>query len=234
MNYHIISTGNGTGAVFTNKTEATRYHQDHKGSTLVSTTSFPDRIPPKNKPGAKGVDSQAEKATSIIANPDDLTGPLVIHTDGSARPNPGPGGYGVVIVDSVGTRLEISQGYTKTTNNRMELMAVIALLETIPDISMTIFSDSEFMINSINNGWAKGWRAKGWKASKGPAKNPDLWGRLLDLIDSHPKARFQWVKGHSGNPHNERADKLAVAAAVGKSRVPDEGYHDKSSIAKGW
>jgi ribonuclease HI len=142
-----------------------------------------------------------------------------IYTDGSARGNPdGPGGYGCILqyVDSQGRlhEKEISQGYMKTTNNRMELMAAIAALRALKvPCDVTLTSDSRYLVDGIEKGWAVGWRARGWKkADKSPALNPDLWGELLELFERHT-VRLVWVRGHVGHPYNERCDALATTFA---------------------
>ena len=139
-----------------------------------------------------------------------------LYSDGASRGNPGPGGYGSILrfVDSKGGvhEREFSQGYRCTTNNRMELLGVISALELLKEpCSVDLYSDSKYVVDGITKGWAKGWRARGWvKSDKKPAKNPELWGRLLDLLDRHD-VRFHWVKGHADNPYNNRCDELAVA-----------------------
>ena len=139
-----------------------------------------------------------------------------IYTDGAAIGNPdGPGGYGVVLeyVDPKGELhvKELSGGYVRTTNNRMELTAVIAGLSALKyPCEVTITSDSKYVIDAIQQGWAKKWRAQGWmRNKKEKALNPDLWETLLDLLDVHD-VTFRWVKGHAGHPENERCDELAV------------------------
>ena len=140
-----------------------------------------------------------------------------IYTDGAARGNPdGPGGYGTVLeyVDTKGQlhKKELSQGYEKTTNNRMELMAVIA-----------VYSDSQYVVNAFNQHWVDGWIKKGWKRGKNePVKNVDLWKRLLEAKQKH-SVTFHWVKGHDGHPQNERCDELATTAADGTNLIVDEG-----------
>lgn len=133
-----------------------------------------------------------------------------IYTDGACRGNPGKGGFGAILVYE-GHEKEISGGERETTNNRMELMAAISALETLKEpCEVTLTSDSKYMIDSITKGWAISWKAKGWKkADKSPALNPDLWERLLKLLDIH-KVDFVWVRGHNGHPYNERCDKLAT------------------------
>ncbi len=133
-----------------------------------------------------------------------------IYTDGACRGNPGKGGFGAILVYGEHEK-EISGGERETTNNRMELMAAISALELLKEpCEVTLCSDSKYMIDSITKGWATSWKAKGWKkADKSPALNPDLWERLLALLEIH-KVSFVWVRGHNGHPYNERCDKLAT------------------------
>jgi ribonuclease HI len=145
-----------------------------------------------------------------------------IYTDGACSGNPGPGGYGVILKSGDSVK-EFSAGYKMTTNNRMELRAVIVGLEAIEEkCRVKIYSDSKYIVDAIQNGWAKRWRANNWyRNKKEKALNPDLWDRLLDLIDNH-YVDFQWVRGHAGHPENERCDALAVAATTGKNLLDDE------------
>lgn len=150
-----------------------------------------------------------------------------IYTDGSARGNPdGPGGYGAILsyVDSKGTehRKELSAGYKKTTNNRMELMAAIAGLEALNrPCTVELYSDSQYLVNAFNQNWIEGWIKKGWKRGKNePVKNVDLWKRLLAAMEQH-QVTFIWVKGHAGHPENERCDELATSAADGGNLLDD-------------
>ena len=152
-----------------------------------------------------------------------------IYTDGAARGNPdGPGGYGTVLEyrDSRGElhTKEISQGYQKTTNNRMELMAAIAGLEALNrPCQVDLYSDSKYLVDAFNQNWIQGWIKKGWKRGKNePVKNIDLWKRLLKAKEPH-QVTFIWVKGHDGHPQNERCDKMAVAAALGDGLLTDPG-----------
>lgn len=133
-----------------------------------------------------------------------------IYSDGACSGNPGPGGYGTIIVYK-GIEKEISGGEANTTNNRMELLGAISGLEALKEpCEVTLTSDSRYLVDGITKGWAKSWRAKNWiKPDKKPALNSDLWGRLLDLLEIH-KVEFVWVRGHVGHPYNERCDKLAV------------------------
>ncbi len=150
-----------------------------------------------------------------------------IYTDGAARGNPdGPGGYGTVLEyrDSRGElhTKEISQGYQKTTNNRMELMAAIAGLEALNrPCQVDLYSDSKYLVDAFNQNWIQGWIKKGWKRGKNePVKNIDLWKRLLKAKEPH-QVTFIWVKGHDGHPQNERCDELATTAADGEELIED-------------
>lgn len=133
-----------------------------------------------------------------------------IYTDGACSGNPGPGGYGAILVYN-GREKELSGGEGQTTNNRMELMAVITALEALKEpCSVTLTTDSKYVSDGITQGWAESWQARGWKRSDGkPAMNPELWERLLSLLKIH-SVEFVWVKGHAGHPYNERCDALAV------------------------
>lgn len=150
-----------------------------------------------------------------------------IYTDGAARGNPdGPGGYGTVLeyVDARGTlhTKELSQGYKKTTNNRMELMAAIVGLEALNrPCEVELYSDSKYLVDAFNQHWIDGWIKKGWKRGKNePVKNVDLWKRLLKAKEPH-QVVFIWVKGHDGHPQNERCDQLATTAADGEQLADD-------------
>jgi ribonuclease HI len=145
---------------------------------------------------------------------------LIIYTDGAARGNPGPGGYGAILMWG-NARKELSAGYRRTTNNRMELMAVIAALQatTREGLDITICSDSSYVVNAIEKGWLRNWTRINFKDKK----NPDLWRRYATLAAKH-NIRFVWVKGHADNPFNNRCDELATAAADGGNLLIDEGY----------
>ena len=154
---------------------------------------------------------------------------VTIYTDGAARGNPdGPGGYGTVIeyVDPKGKLhvKELSQGYEKTTNNRMELMAVIAGLEALNrPCQVDLFSDSKYVVDAFNQKWIDGWIKKNWNRGKsGPVKNIDLWKRLLKAKEIH-QVTFHWGKGHDGHPQNERCDELATTAADSGNWLKDLG-----------
>lgn len=153
---------------------------------------------------------------------------VTIYTDGASLGNPGPGGYGVVLIHG-NRRKELYGGFRNTTNNRMELMAVITGLQALKTkCKVTIYSDSKYVVESYTAGWAHGWRAKGWRK----AKNPDLWKKLLELCDQH-QVSFQWVKGHAGNPENERCDFLSVQAAQLDDLPADLGYEKLRKAAPG-
>jgi ribonuclease HI len=149
---------------------------------------------------------------------------VTIYTDGACLGNPGPGGYGVVLLYGE-VRKELSGGYRHTTNNRMEMMAAIVGLESLKEpCTVTLYSDSQYVVNAITKGWAKKWRANNWQRNKTEkAVNPDLWEQLLTLCDRH-KVTFCWVRGHAGNVENECCDQLAVAAAKQRDLPPDTGY----------
>ncbi len=138
---------------------------------------------------------------------------VTIYSDGACSGNPGPGGYGVLLSCN-GHVKELSGGYRHTTNNRMELMGAIVGLETLKErCSVTMVTDSRYVVDGIEKGWARKWKAKGWmRNNRDPAINPDLWERLLKAVEKHA-VRFSWVRGHNGHPENERCDDLAVAAA---------------------
>ncbi len=135
-----------------------------------------------------------------------------IYTDGACSGNPGPGGYGVIL--KYGQQIkELSEGFADTTNNRMELLGVIAALKALREpCRVELYSDSKYVVDGITKGWAAGWRKNNWrKSDKSPAKNPDLWEELLELLERHT-VTFHWVKGHAENEYNNRCDKLAVEA----------------------
>ncbi len=133
-----------------------------------------------------------------------------IYTDGACSGNPGPGGFGAILVYN-GREKELSGGEAQTTNNRMELLAVITALEALKEpCSVTLTTDSKYVSDGITQGWAESWRARGWRKADGKAAmNPELWDRLLNLLDTH-SVELVWVKGHAGHPYNERCDALAV------------------------
>ena len=149
---------------------------------------------------------------------------IIIYTDGASRGNPGPGGYGAVLIWGK-VKKELSQGYRLTTNNRMELMAVIAALEAMKknNLDLLIYSDSNYVVKAVEEGWLKNWIRTDFKGGK---KNKDLWLRFNDLAENH-KVKFKWVKGHADNFYNTRCDELATEAADGKNLLVDEGYESE-------
>ncbi len=154
---------------------------------------------------------------------------VTVYTDGASRGNPGHGGYGAVLMCTMPSgqthKLELSQGYERTTNNRMELMGVIAALEALKrPCEVEIHSDSQYVVNAFNKNWIAGWKKRGWQtAAKKPVKNPDLWMRLLAAKEPH-QVSFVWVRGHAGHEFNERCDELATTAADRGPRIEDIGF----------
>lgn len=145
---------------------------------------------------------------------------IQIYTDGSSRGNPGPGGFGTILVAGQKQK-EISGGYRRTTNNRMELLAVIVGLEALkrPGFNVCVTSDSKYVVDAVSKGWVMGWEKKGYQGKK----NPDLWKRFMTVYRQH-NVRFVWVKGHNDHPMNERCDKLAFAAASKNPTAIDHGF----------
>ncbi len=154
---------------------------------------------------------------------------ITIYTDGAARGNPGPGGYGVVLM-SGNHRKELSGGFKLTTNNRMELLAVIVGLEALKQQGsvVTVYSDSKYVVDAVEKGWVFNWVKKSFKGKK----NADLWRRFLQIYPKH-KVKFVWVKGHANIPENERCDQLAVTASLQKNLADDKGYLESLKEEKG-
>lgn len=151
---------------------------------------------------------------------------LIIYTDGAARGNPGSGGYGAILMWGT-QRKELSAGYRLTTNNRMELRAVIVALENLKkkNIPLTIYTDSQYVANAVEKGWLNTWIKTGFKGGK---KNKDLWLRYYELAKDY-SIKFIWVRGHADNPHNNRCDELATQAADGKDLLIDEAYEQEKN-----
>ncbi len=154
---------------------------------------------------------------------------ITLYTDGAARGNPGPGGYGAVLLSGK-HRKELSEGFKLTTNNRMELLAVIIGLEALKqnDSEVTVYTDSKYVADAVEKGWVFGWLKKGFKDKK----NPDLWKRFLKVNRKH-QVKFHWIKGHNDHPQNERCDKLAVLASQKKDLLVDEGFESSLNSQKG-
>lgn len=148
---------------------------------------------------------------------------VTIYTDGSCLGNPGPGGYGAVLLFG-DHRKELSGGFAGTTNNRMEMLAVITALESLNrQCEVQLYTDSQYIQKAITQGWLKNWIKNGWKtAAKKPVKNQDMWKRMMPLLEKH-QVDFRWVKGHAGDPENERCDVLARSAASQRGLPRDEG-----------
>ena len=227
--FYAIAAGHRPG-IYSNWPEAQAQVHGYPGAVYKGFLTRPEAVAwlaaPSYKPGAGRKPGSARPgAAAPAAGTVPRTGEVTIYTDGGAIHNPGPGGYGVVQVYD-GEELERSGGYRLTTNNRMELMGVIVALRELEyrDQPVTLYSDSSYVVNGINKGWAQGWRKNGWiKFDRQPAVNPDLWAELLDLV-AGLRVTFKWVKGHSGNPYNERCDQLAVANARQGNLPPDVGY----------
>lgn len=151
---------------------------------------------------------------------------LHIYTDGASRGNPGPGGYGILLIWGEAKK-EISAGYRLTTNNRMELLAVIKALESLnrPGLSITIYTDSRYIVDAVQKGWLTTWISNNFKGGK---KNKDLWLQYHELSQQH-HIRFQWVKGHASNPFNNRCDELATRAADGQHLLVDQVYEQEQN-----
>jgi ribonuclease HI len=149
-----------------------------------------------------------------------------IYTDGSARGNPGPGGFGIIMMNETHKK-EISAGYRYTTNNRMELLSVIIALETLKkeNATVTVYSDSKYVVDAIEKKWVFGWEKKNFAGKK----NPDLWQRFLKIYRKH-KVTFKWVKGHATNVYNNRCDTLATTAALGKNLGIDAAYENEPLV----
>lgn len=204
-----LVTGYG-GAKY--KSFATRQEAEEWLENPQYTAKSGKKVAARKSPAQKGV------------VPNDFSG-IVVYTDGGSINNPGPGGYGVVINEDGSVR-EISGGFRYTTNNRMEMTAAIIALRELRHCGRPIllYSDSSYLVNGIEKGWARSWRKRGWSKSDGePALNTDLWEELLELIETMD-VRLCWVKGHAGNEYNERCDQLAVASARSPGLPPDKTY----------
>ncbi len=223
--FYAVASGLNPG-IYTSWPEAEAQVKGYGGAKFKGFTSRAEaeawmENPPKWQQKKKPLKRKATPYESPVVSADRIE----IYTDGGAINNPGPGGYGVVIL-AEDTMRELSGGYLHTTNNRMELMACIKGIEALPSRKrkVALFSDSKYVVNGISKGWARGWRKRGWLKSDGkPAVNPDLWEMLLDLTQGLDIS-FHWVKGHAGHPLNERCDQLAVQSARGDDLVEDSGY----------
>ncbi|EMS77195.1 ribonuclease HI [Desulfotignum phosphitoxidans] len=221
MKYYAVATGRTTG-IFTTWPEAKAQVEGFPGAVYKSfkTREQAEAFladPVLGTGRKKTASSQKSRNNGPSGTDNDWPeGTIVVYTDGSAIGNPGPGGYGVVIQKHPDTPAkELSGSYGHTTNNRMEMTAVIKALQALQGTvsPVVVHSDSRYVVDALTKGWAAGWEKRGWKRSNGqPALNPDLWKQLLPLVQSL-NVRFVWVRGHSGNPLNERCDELANTAA---------------------
>jgi ribonuclease HI len=178
-------------------------------------------------PGVFKPRAQYAKYTAGAESEADTAGRIIIYSDGGSINNPGPGGYGVVIIDG-NKRLEISGGFRRTTNNRMELSGAIAGLSLFEKHSRLLLrTDSQYVVKGVMEGWAIKWRKNGWMRTRNePAENYDLWKTLLELAEKHDVI-FEWVKGHAGHDENERCDELARSVSAKKGLPPDTNYEEK-------
>ena len=228
MKYYAVAQGHKTG-IFTNWPETQRLVQGYPNAIYKSFKTREEAEAFLKNPvyGKKSSSDASKKKTYSKTPPPCPDNAIVVYTDGSAIGNPGPGGYGVVIQrPGQAEPQELTAGYDRTTNNRMEMMAVIVAMETLAGATdpIVLHSDSRYTLDAITKGWAKGWKRRGWKTSDGnPALNSDLWKRLLKALEK-VDVKFQWVKGHAGNPLNERCDELANGTARMPGHPPDTGY----------
>lgn len=211
---------------------APRSQNDHPGARAEGSRPGPPPARSHSPTRSKLVEAHRSPPPATIPrtpNPTDRKH-VTIYTDGACIGNPGRGGYGVVMMYGK-HRLEVSAGYRKTTNNRMEMLAAIIGLEGLKEpCSVTLFSDSRYLVDAISKGWAKRWRANGWMRNKDDrALNPDLWERLLKLCEKHA-VDFQWVRGHNGNRENERCDALATLAAARNATKVDTVYEQSVGV----
>ncbi|MDD9304091.1 MAG: ribonuclease HI [Desulfobacter sp.] len=220
MKFYAVAKGRKTG-IFTSWPEA---EQQVKGVAEAKYKSFKNRQDAEQflKKPHYGPSKQSKKKPASAGPFSYPENTIVVYTDGGAIGNPGPGGYGVVFKEGK----QLSGGFNLTTNNRMELMGVIAALESLQGETrpIVLHSDSRYVLNGITKGWAKAWKKRGWKKSDGtPALNPDLWARLLALLPGL-EISFKWVKGHAGDPLNEACDQLANSTARQKKLGDDKAY----------
>ncbi|MCF7826779.1 MAG: ribonuclease HI [Candidatus Marinimicrobia bacterium] len=216
--------------------EASQQVKNFKGAKYKS---FPDRdsaitwlrecVLAANEPVAQSIIELIKTQNSQIApasktSTPGLNGKIIIHTDGGASPNPGVGAYGVVLQKG-SRRKELSAGYQFTTNNRMEMMAVIVALQSLNKSSdVVLYTDSKYIVDSITKRWVYGWKKRGWKKSDGNRpENVDLWEVIIPLLEEH-QVEFHWVKGHAGHAENERCDVLVGEARKNKNLLVDTGY----------
>ncbi len=224
---YAVAAGHKPG-IYDNWPEAEKQVVGFKGARYKGFTDREEALTWLNDPQYRKATAQKDSASKAVESADAFLprdGEISIYTDGGCSNNPGPGGYGAILIEN-GQQREISGGFKLTTNNRMELMACIVALRalTVTNLPVRLYSDSSYVVNGISKGWAKSWRRRGWiKSDKQPAVNPDLWGELLDLVEGLDIS-FQWVRGHVGHPFNERCDQLAGAAFRANDLPVDGGY----------
>jgi ribonuclease HI len=227
--YYAVASGRVPG-IYTNWPEAEKQVRGFAGARFKGFASEAEaRVWLKNPGSLRRGPARQQSPQPPASMPP--AGAILVYTDGGCSGNPGPGGFGVVI-DDADSRRELSGGFRLTTNNRMEMTAAIVALEQLQGSPkpVLLYSDSAYLVNGINQGWAKNWRSRGWRKSDGmPALNTDLWTRLLNLLEGL-NVTLYWVKGHAGNELNERCDQLAVAALRGEQLPADLAY--ESSGAK--
>jgi len=225
--FYAVAVGRNLG-IYTNWPAAQIQVQGFPGALYKGFTSKEEAMAWLKNPvyaAGKNKTPASRSASPAFSGTAPEPGGITIYTDGGSINNPGPGGYGVVIIDGEHQK-EYCGGFSLTTNNRMELMGCIVALQKLErrDKPITLYSDSSYVVNGITKGWAKRWRKNGWlKSDKKPAVNRDLWEKLLELIKPL-SITFKWVKGHAGNPVNERCDELAVASARRGGLPEDPGY----------
>jgi len=226
--FYAVAAGRECG-IFTDWLSTKRQVKGFGGAKYKSFSSRADAEKWLKDPVFSRKPSSTGKNVNPEASAEGKSFDIVIYTDGSSLNNPGPGGYGVVSIE-LGRKTELCGGFRLTTNNRMEMMAAIVALRRFKTETKSILlhSDSRYLVNGISKGWAKKWQSCGWKKSDGKdALNIDLWQELLGLTAAG-NVKFCWIKGHAGNPLNERCDQLAVDSARQKSLPVDTGYEEKS------
>lgn len=226
--FYAVAKGWKTG-IYNNWPDAKEQIEGFSGALYKGFTTYETAQEWLKHPGyGSGAGAPRADSLNIRSNRNNTSphkGEVMIYSDGGCINNPGPGGYGIVQIYG-DSRKELTGGFKYTTNNRMELMGVIVALKNLEyrDVPVTIYTDSSYVVNGIEKGWAKKWKKNNWiKSNKEPAINPDLWKELLDLVESL-NVKFEWVKGHAGNPLNERCDELAVTSARRGNLPEDKGY----------
>lgn len=224
--FYAVAKGRNPG-IYDNWPEAREQTEGFAGAVYKCFPSLREAREWMKNPSSSATPDQSSKRVKNILPHGPLSGDcVIIYTDGSSSGNPGPGGYGIVQLYK-GEKKELAGGFSLTTNNRMELMAVIVALRELEyrNVPVMLYTDSNYVVNGINKGWAQKWRNNNWiKPDKQPALNPDLWSELLDIIKPL-EITFVWIKGHAGNIFNERCDELAVSYSRNKNLHEDRGYN---------